>query len=127
LHLTVGAVDQFDRTPGQGLIPVGKGPFGLAISFTGCIRPGRARRTALPAVRLIAALWVGHGGPPPDPATAGSRSGRDENPPALASVPASLEAVTTTAVSPTTLSVQCSVSAANGTAGSSTLIAIPTA
>jgi hypothetical protein len=47
--------------------------------------------------------------------------------PALASVPASLEAVTTIAVSPTTLSVQCSVSVANGTANYSSLIAIPTA
>jgi hypothetical protein len=48
--------------------------------------------------------------------------------PALASVPASLQAVTTTTTSPTTtLSVQCSVAVANGTANSSSLIAIPTA
>jgi Collagen triple helix repeat (20 copies) len=48
--------------------------------------------------------------------------------PALASVPASLQAVTTTTNSPTTtLSVQCSVAVANGTASSSSLIAIPTA
>lgn len=45
--------------------------------------------------------------------------------PALASVPASMQAVTTT--SPTTLSVQCTVAVANGTANSSSLIAIPTA
>jgi Collagen triple helix repeat (20 copies) len=47
--------------------------------------------------------------------------------PALASVPASLQAVATTTASPTTLSVLCSVSVANGTANSSSLIAIPTA
>jgi hypothetical protein len=47
--------------------------------------------------------------------------------PALASVPASPQAVTTITASPTTLSVQCSVSVANGTANSSSLIAIPTA
>jgi hypothetical protein len=47
--------------------------------------------------------------------------------PALASVPASMQAVTTTATSPTTLSVQCSVAVANGTANYSSLIAIPTA
>ena len=46
--------------------------------------------------------------------------------PALASVPASLQAVTTT-TSPTTLSVQCAVSVANGSANYSSLIAIPTA
>jgi hypothetical protein len=47
--------------------------------------------------------------------------------PALASVPASMQAVTTTAASSTTLSVQCSVAVANGTANYSSLIAIPTA
>lgn len=47
--------------------------------------------------------------------------------PALASVPASLQAVATTTTSPTTLSVQCNVSVANGTANYSSLIAIPTA
>ena len=47
--------------------------------------------------------------------------------PALASVPASLQAVTTTTTSPTTLSVQCNVSVADGTADYSSLIAIPTA
>ena len=46
--------------------------------------------------------------------------------PALASVPASMQAVTTT-TAPTTLSVQCTVAVANGTANYSSLIAIPTA
>jgi hypothetical protein len=48
--------------------------------------------------------------------------------PALASVPSSPQAVTTTTTAPTTaLSVQCSVAVANGAANSSSLIAIPTA
>jgi hypothetical protein len=47
--------------------------------------------------------------------------------PALASVPASMQAVTTTTTSPTALSVQCNVAVANGTANNSSLIAIPTA
>ena len=47
--------------------------------------------------------------------------------PALASVPAALQAVTTTTGSSTTLSVQCSVAVANGTANYNSLIAIPTA
>jgi hypothetical protein len=47
--------------------------------------------------------------------------------PALASVPASLQAVTTTTGSATTLTVQCSVTVANGTANYNSLIAIPTA
>ena len=47
--------------------------------------------------------------------------------PALASVPASMQAVATTTTSPTTLSVQCAVAVANGTANYSSLIAIPTA
>jgi hypothetical protein len=47
--------------------------------------------------------------------------------PALAAIPASLQAVTTTATSPTQLSVQCSVAVANGAANFSSLIAIPTA
>lgn len=47
--------------------------------------------------------------------------------PALAAVPASLQAVTTIATSPTQLSVQCSVAVANGAANFSSLIAIPTA
>jgi Collagen triple helix repeat (20 copies) len=47
--------------------------------------------------------------------------------PALASVPASLQAVTTVTTSPTTLSVQCKVSVADGTANYNSLIAIPTA
>jgi hypothetical protein len=47
--------------------------------------------------------------------------------PALASVPASLQAVTTITTSPTTLSVQCKVSVADGTANYNSLIAIPTA
>ena len=46
--------------------------------------------------------------------------------PALAAIPASLQAVTTT-TSPTQLSVQCSVAVANGAANFSSLIAIPTA
>ncbi len=46
--------------------------------------------------------------------------------PALAAVPASLQAVTK-AVSPTQLSVQCAVVVANGSASFSSLIAIPTA
>jgi hypothetical protein len=47
--------------------------------------------------------------------------------PALAAIPASLQAVTTIATSPTQLSVQCSVSVANGSADFNSLIAIPTA
>jgi hypothetical protein len=47
--------------------------------------------------------------------------------PALASVPASMQAVATTTTSPTALSVQCNVAVANGTANNSSLIAIPTA
>jgi hypothetical protein len=47
--------------------------------------------------------------------------------PALASVPASMQAVATTTTSSTTLSVQCNVAVANGTANNSSLIAIPTA
>jgi hypothetical protein len=46
--------------------------------------------------------------------------------PALAAIPASLQAVTTTA-SATQLSVQCTVAVANGAANFSSLIAIPTA
>jgi hypothetical protein len=46
--------------------------------------------------------------------------------PALAAIPASLQAVTTT-TSPTQLSVQCSVAVANGSASFNSLIAIPTA
>lgn len=46
--------------------------------------------------------------------------------PALAAIPASLQAVTTT-TSPTALSVQCKVLVADGTANFSSLIAIPTA
>jgi hypothetical protein len=46
--------------------------------------------------------------------------------PALAAIPASLQAVTTTA-SPTQVSVQCNVAVANGAANFSSLIAIPTA
>jgi hypothetical protein len=46
--------------------------------------------------------------------------------PALAAIPASLQAVTTT-TSPTQISVQCSVLVANGAANFSSLIAIPTA
>jgi hypothetical protein len=46
--------------------------------------------------------------------------------PALAAIPASLQAVITTA-SPTQLSVQCNVAVANGAANFSSLIAIPTA
>lgn len=46
--------------------------------------------------------------------------------PALAAIPASLQAITTTA-SPTQLSVQCNVAVANGAANFSSLIAIPTA
>lgn len=45
--------------------------------------------------------------------------------PALAAIPASLQAVTTTS-SPTQLSVQCNVLVANGSANFSSLIAIPT-
>lgn len=47
--------------------------------------------------------------------------------PALAALPASLQAVTMIATSPTQLSVQCSVSVANGSADFNSLIAIPTA
>ena len=46
--------------------------------------------------------------------------------PALAAIPASLQAVTTTA-SPTQLSVQCDVAVADGAANFGSLIAIPTA
>ncbi len=46
--------------------------------------------------------------------------------PALAAIPASLQAVTV-AASPTQLSVQCNVAVANGAANFSSLIAIPTA
>jgi hypothetical protein len=46
--------------------------------------------------------------------------------PALAAIPASLQAITTTASS-TQLSVQCNVAVANGAANFSSLIAIPTA
>jgi hypothetical protein len=46
--------------------------------------------------------------------------------PALAAIPVSLQAVTTTA-SPSQLSVECKVQVANGTANFSSLIAIPTA
>jgi hypothetical protein len=47
--------------------------------------------------------------------------------PALAAIPASLQAVTTTTTSPTVLSVQCRVVVADGAANFSSLIAIPTA
>jgi hypothetical protein len=47
--------------------------------------------------------------------------------PALAAIPASLQAVTTTTTSPTVLSVQCRVLVADGAANFSSLIAIPTA
>ncbi len=47
--------------------------------------------------------------------------------PALAAIPAALQAVTTIATSPTVLSVQCIVAVANGSADFSSLIAIPTA
>jgi hypothetical protein len=47
--------------------------------------------------------------------------------PALAAIPASLQAVITVTTSPTTLSVQCNVKTANGSANFSSLIAIPTA
>jgi hypothetical protein len=47
--------------------------------------------------------------------------------PALAAIPAALQAVTTTATSPIQLSVQCTVAVANGSADFSSLIAIPTA
>jgi hypothetical protein len=47
--------------------------------------------------------------------------------PALAAVPASLQAVITATSSPTELSLQCSVAVANGTANFNSLIAIPTA
>jgi hypothetical protein len=46
--------------------------------------------------------------------------------PALAAIPASLQAITIT-TSPTQLSVQCNVAVANGAANFSSLIAIPTA
>ena len=46
--------------------------------------------------------------------------------PALAAIPASLQAVATT-TSPTQLSVQCKVAVANGAGNFSSLIAIPTA
>lgn len=47
--------------------------------------------------------------------------------PALAAIPASLQAVITAPTSPTELSVQCSVAVANGSANFNSLIAIPTA
>lgn len=47
--------------------------------------------------------------------------------PALAAIPASLQAVTTIATSPTQLSVQCAVAVADGSADFNSLIAIPTA
>lgn len=47
--------------------------------------------------------------------------------PALAAIPASLQAVTTIATSGTQLSVQCTVAVANGSANFNSLIAIPTA
>jgi hypothetical protein len=47
--------------------------------------------------------------------------------PALAAIPASLQAVTTATTSPTVLSVQCRVLVADGAANFSSLIAIPTA
>ncbi len=47
--------------------------------------------------------------------------------PALAAIPAALQAVATTTTSPTQLSVQCNVAVANGSANFSSLIAIPTA
>jgi hypothetical protein len=47
--------------------------------------------------------------------------------PALAAIPASLQAVATITTSPTQLSVQCSVLTANGSASFNSLIAIPTA
>ncbi len=47
--------------------------------------------------------------------------------PALAAVPAALQAVITATTSPTVLSVQCTVAVANGSANYNSLIAIPTA
>ena len=47
--------------------------------------------------------------------------------PALAAVPASMQAVITTSASSTVLTVQCSVAVASGAANFSSLIAIPTA
>jgi hypothetical protein len=47
--------------------------------------------------------------------------------PALAAIPASLQAAITAPTSPTQLSVQCSVAVANGSANFNSLIAIPTA
>jgi len=47
--------------------------------------------------------------------------------PALAAIPASLQAVVTTTGTPTELTVQCTVAVANGSANYSSLIAIPTA
>lgn len=47
--------------------------------------------------------------------------------PALAAIPASLQAVATMVTAPTQLSVQCTVAVANGEANFSSLIAIPTA
>lgn len=47
--------------------------------------------------------------------------------PALAAIPASLQAVVIASSSPTQLSVQCGVAVANGSANYSSLIAIPTA
>ena len=47
--------------------------------------------------------------------------------PALAAVPATLQAVITAATSPTQFSVECNVAVANGSANFNSLIAIPTA
>jgi hypothetical protein len=47
--------------------------------------------------------------------------------PALAAVPATLQAVITATTSPTPLSLQCTVAVANGSANFNSLIAIPTA
>ena len=47
--------------------------------------------------------------------------------PALAAIPAALQAVITTTGASTQLSVQCAVAVANGAANFSSLIAIPTA
>jgi hypothetical protein len=47
--------------------------------------------------------------------------------PALAAIPASLQAVIATTASQTQLSVQCFVAVANGSANFTSLIAIPTA
>ncbi len=47
--------------------------------------------------------------------------------PALAAVPAALQAVITATTSPTHLTLQCAVAIANGSANFNSLIAIPTA